>query len=163
METTGQIDHAGEVLRAAPARVTVVPDVLVDAQDLHALEPGRIACGLNQDGLDLGPERVPSGAELPGQTLDRRSLGPELADRPPDRARAQQPPRSADLGVLLDERDHRADVLEADPAALAPPNPHRPAGPGRIDYLNVADLSVELRDGLALAAVLPQRALVHVA
>lgn len=30
----------------------------------------------------------------------------------------------------LDQRDHRADVLEADPAALAPPDPHRPAGPG---------------------------------
>lgn len=60
--TTGQVDHAGELLRAAPERVTVVPDVLVDAQDLHALEPGRIACGLSQDGLDLGPECVPSGA-----------------------------------------------------------------------------------------------------
>ena len=48
------------------ARVEVVSDVLVDAQDLHALESGGIACGLGQDGLDLG--------------------------------------------VLLDERDHRADL-----------------------------------------------------
>ena len=134
--SAGQVDHPGELLRAAPARVTVVPDVLVHAQDLHALEPGRVVRSLDQDWSDLGPERVPGGPELPGQTLDRRSLAPELTDRPPDRARAQQPARSADLRILLDERDHRADALEADPAALAPPDPHRPAGTGRIDHLD---------------------------
>lgn len=35
-----QIDHPGELFRSASARVPVVPDVFVHAQDLHALEPG---------------------------------------------------------------------------------------------------------------------------
>lgn len=89
-----------------------------------------------EDGLDLGPERVPGRPELPGQALDRRALTPELTDRPPDRAGAQKTARGADLRVLLHERDHLADVLVADPAALAPPDPHRSAGPGRIDHLD---------------------------
>src|SRR5699024_7467059 len=71
-----------------------------------------------------------------GQALDRRSLAAELTDRPADRARAQQAPRSADLRVLLHERDHLAEALVADPAALAPPDPHWTARPGRIDYLD---------------------------
>src|SRR5699024_3294886 len=54
-----QIDHPGELLRSAPARVPVVPDVLVHAQDLNALEPGRVVRGPGQDWSDLGPERVP--------------------------------------------------------------------------------------------------------
>lgn len=127
IRSASQIDHPGELLRAALARVPVVPDVLVHAQDLHVLEADGVVRSHGQERLDLGPDRVPGGAELPGQTLDRHALAPELADRPTDRAGAQQAPRSADGGVLFDERDHRAGVLEAAPAALAPPDPHRPA------------------------------------
>ena len=99
--SSGQVHHPGERFRPAPARVTVVPDVLVHAQDLHALEPRRVFRGPGQDGLDLGPERVPGRAELAGEALDRRSLTAELTDRPADRARAQQAPRGANLRVLL--------------------------------------------------------------
>lgn len=132
----GQIDHPGELLRSAPARVTVVPHMLIDTQDLHALEPGRIIRGPGQDGPNLGPERVPRRAELAGQALDRRPLAPELADRPPDRARAQKAPWSADLRILLDEGRHRADALQTDPATLAPPDPDRPTRPRSIDHLD---------------------------
>ena len=134
--TAGQVDHPSELLRAASTRVTVVPDMFVHAQDLHSLEPDQVVRGLDQDRSNLGPERVPARAELPGQALDRRSLAPELADRPADRAGAQQAPRGADLRILLDEGRHRADALETDPAALAPPDPHRPARPGRIDHFD---------------------------
>lgn len=72
--------------------------MFVHAQDLHVLEPGRGVRGLDQDWPNLGPERVPRRAELAGQALDRRPLAPELADRPADRARAQQAPRRADPG-----------------------------------------------------------------
>src|SRR5699024_4301225 len=41
-----------------------------------------------------------------------------------------------DLRVLLGEGRHRANALEADPAALAPPNPHRSASPWRVDHLD---------------------------
>ena len=51
------------------ARVEVVSDVLVDAQDLHALESGGIACGLGQDGLDL---RSCSMNETTAQTSSRQ-------------------------------------------------------------------------------------------
>ncbi|CAM4110766.1 hypothetical protein HEMA109418_09415 [Helcobacillus massiliensis] len=131
-----QIDHPGELLRTAPARVTVMPDVFVHAQDLHVLEADRVIRGLDQDWPNLGPDRVPRRAKLPGQALDRRPLVAEQADRPPDRARAQQPPRRVYPGVLLDERDHLTDALETDPATLAPPNPHRPTRPRSIDHLD---------------------------
>lgn len=108
--------------------------MFVHAQDLHALEAGRVVRGRDQDWSDLGPERVPGRAELTGQALDRRSLTAELSDFPPDRARAQQPSRSADFRVLLNEGGYVAEGLAADPAALAPPDPYRPARPGRIDH-----------------------------
>nr|MCW1079374.1 hypothetical protein [Streptococcus anginosus] len=71
-----------------PARVPVMPDMFVHAQDLHVLEPGRVVRGLDQDRSNLGPERVPRRAELAGQALDRRPLAPEPADRPADSAPA---------------------------------------------------------------------------
>ena len=86
--SSSQIDHPGELLRPAPARVPVMPDMFVHAQDLHVLEPGRVVRGLDQDRSNLGPERVPRRAELAGQALDRRPLAPEPADRPADSAPA---------------------------------------------------------------------------
>ncbi len=41
-----------------------------------------------------------------------------------------------DLRVLLDEGHHRAVALEADPAALAPPDPDRSARTRCVDYLD---------------------------
>lgn len=132
--SVSQVHHPGGLLRTAPSWVAVVPDMLVHAQDLHALEAGWVVRGRDQDWSDLGPEGVPGRAELAGQALDRRSLTAELSDCPADRARAQQPSRSADVGVLLDEGGDVAEGLAADPAAFAPPDPHRPACPGRVDH-----------------------------
>lgn len=41
-----------------------MPDVLIDAADAHVLESGGIAYSLGQDGMDLGPQRVPGRAGL---------------------------------------------------------------------------------------------------
>jgi hypothetical protein len=43
----GEVDHPGQLLRAAPARLDrlgrhVMPHVLVDPKDDHALEPGQV-------------------------------------------------------------------------------------------------------------------------
>jgi hypothetical protein len=38
----GQVDHPGQLLRAARDDVDVVPDVLVDTEDRHLPEPGRV-------------------------------------------------------------------------------------------------------------------------
>lgn len=130
MRSAGQVDHPGEFLRAPTAPITVVPDVFVHAQDLHVLEPGWVVRSLDQDRLDLGPERIPGSGERSVQALDRRSLVAEQSDRPPDRHGAQQAQRCADPGVLLEEQDHRTGALPADPAALTAPDPHWPSRPG---------------------------------
>lgn len=90
----------------------MVPDVLVHAQDLNALEPGWIVRGPGQDGLDLRPERVPGGAELAGKALDRRSLAAELADRPPDRTGAEKGGVEGDIGWF--RRNHLVPIPEVD-------------------------------------------------
>ena len=158
--SAGQVDHPGELFRTAPAGVAVMPDVFVHAQDLHVLEPDRVVSGRGQDGADLSPEGVPGRAELPGQALDRRSLAPELTDGPPDRACAQQTARRTDLRVLLDERDHRANVLVTDPAALAPSDPHRPTRPGRINHLD-HHTAVTSSDDSAAGTALDRNAGLH--
>lgn len=95
--------HPSQPFRPAPARVTVVPELLVHTQDLHVLEPGRIVRGPVQEWADVGPERVPRRAELAGEALGCRPLAAELSDRPPDRTVGQQAPWLVGLGVLLDE------------------------------------------------------------
>lgn len=126
-------------------------DVLVHAQDLHALEPGRIFRGLDQHGPDLGPEGVPGRAELPGAAPDRRSLSTELPGRPTDRTGAQQPSWQADRGILLNERDDREEVFAIDPVALAPPDQDRPTRPGTVGRLD-HDPAMTSGDGTAAAA-----------
>ncbi len=78
--------------------------------------------------------RPASRAGRGGVRCARRRPGPARPRIWRDRLRPG--PGRAGPEVLLDERNHRADVLKADPEALAPPDPHRPPGPGRIDHLD---------------------------
>ena len=72
----GEVDHAGEFLRSPPARIRVVPDVLIDVQDFDAIETSRVRGGVSQAGTYLGPQGVPGRAQLAGQSLDRGVLVP---------------------------------------------------------------------------------------
>ena len=110
-----------------------MPNMLVHAQDLHALEAGRVVRRLDHDWSNLGPDRVPGRAQLAGEAQERSRLTAELSDFPPDHPRAQQP-CGLQTFVLLDESGFVAERLAADPATFAPPAPHRPTRPGRVDH-----------------------------
>src|SRR5690606_20440436 len=74
----GEVDHTGQLLRSAPARIGVVPDVLIDAENLDAVEPCRIISRSVEHWPDLGPQRVPGRAQLAGQSLDGGVLVAQL-------------------------------------------------------------------------------------
>ena len=104
----GEIDHAGELLRAASALVDrlggdVVPDVFVDAQRGDPGEAGLVGGGGFKDRLDRSPQRPPGAAELPGHPLDRGVLPSQLPDRPRRGAAGEQRSGSRDVGVLFRE------------------------------------------------------------
>ena len=72
-----QVDDDGDVLVAAAG---VAPDVLIDADDLHAVEPGRV---VDQDPLAFGQDRrvggvprhpEPFGDAGDGEVLDHDAL-----------------------------------------------------------------------------------------
>jgi hypothetical protein len=107
----GEIDHAGELLRAASALVDgaggdVMPDVLVDAKRGDAGEAGLVVGGGFEHRSYRPPQGFPGAAELAGQSLDRGVLPPHLPDRPQCRAAGEQRPRPCDLRVLFHERGH---------------------------------------------------------
>src|SRR5699024_8827074 len=102
----------------------------------------------------------PARLGCPGMPLTCAALATARYVRPSGRAWSQRAARCADLRVLLDERDPLAGVLEADPAALAPPDPHGPAGPGRIDHLN-HHTAVTSRDDSAAGATGDRTAGLH--
>lgn len=110
--------------------------MLIHPEDLYTFKPGEVFGGLLQDGPNLGPQCVPSRAELPGQALNRRCFVAELTDRPADRTGRQKSPRDADLRVLLNERPHRTYVLVTDPPVFTPLDSHRSPGPGGADHLD---------------------------
>ena len=104
----GEIDHAGELLRPAPALVDglggdVMPDVFVDAQRGDAGEAGLVVGGGFKDRLDGSPQRPPGAAELPGHPLNGGVLPPHLPDRPRRRPSGEQRSGPRHIGVLLHE------------------------------------------------------------
>lgn len=143
---TGQVDHPGQLLRAALTHVTVVPDVLIDPQGRHTGEPGRVTGQTFELGLDRAPQRRPADLQPAGEPSDRGVLAAQLSDCPPHRA-AGQDAASGDQGRdLLGERPPRALDLAAAPTSLPPddldPNvavrhvaqhPHPPAAAERDD------------------------------
>ncbi len=73
----GQVDHAGELLRSAVLHGHVVPDVLVDTEDVYAGESGLvIGQGLQKrfDAAPHGPPRHPGWRAIPRtEACSRRS------------------------------------------------------------------------------------------
>ncbi len=60
VDVAGEVDHAGELLRATPAGIDrsgqdVMPDMFVDAQHGHVVEPCRVCPGCFQQRPDRGP------------------------------------------------------------------------------------------------------------
>lgn len=128
----GQVDHRGQLFRATPTVLdrlagNVVPDVFVHAESGDALEPGQVLGRSLQEWLDRVPHRAPAAAKLTSDTVHGRVLATDLLDRPPSRPRRELRARCRDVLVLLDERPDRAASVRAQRAALAPPDPHRPA------------------------------------
>ncbi len=124
-----QVDHAGQLLRAALAGVDVMPDVLVDAEGGDALEPGLIGREPHQFGFDCPPHRLPRRAELAGEAVDGGVLATQLPDRPADGALGDRSPFGDQGRQLLHERLPPAAIVVATPDALPPHDPHpRDAG-----------------------------------
>ena len=62
---TGEVDHPGQLFRDAPAVLDglgrhVMPHMLIDPEDPHALKAGDILGGLAQQGLDRVPPHCSS-------------------------------------------------------------------------------------------------------
>ena len=116
----GQIDHAGQLLRAAVLDADVVPQMLIHAQGRHAGEPGLLSRRCGQDRPDRGPHRLPRRAELAGQTGHRAVLTTDLMDRPTAGPGGQHRPWFGDGLVLLGEHLDRAGRLDAFPGPFPP-------------------------------------------
>ena len=95
----GQVDDHRDVL-VAPAGVP--PDVLIDADDLHAVEPGRV---LDQQPLALGQDRVVGGAprhpEPLGDPRHRQVGDHQPFQRPAQPSPGQLGPRLGRLAGVL--------------------------------------------------------------
>lgn len=126
MLVAGEVDHPGQLFRAALAGVDVMPDVLVDAEGGDVLEPGLVGRELDELGFDGPPHRLPRRAELTGQprNLLRERLPhtvPVVA--PPD----PLPPHDPHPGTSCSTRRRRPR-----PVATTPHDGH-PAGEGGLE------------------------------
>lgn len=130
---TGQIDHAGQLFRAALHWVHVVPDVFVNAQGGDAGEAGLISRCSRQERLDRFPHGPPRGAELPGDPGHRAMLTTDLLHRPPARPDRQHRARFRDGLVLLCEGADRAGRLGTFPGPFPPQHIDWPTETRRID------------------------------
>jgi len=115
---TGQIDHDGDgPIDSDPRRS---PDVLIDTECLHVLQPGRVGdagFGFNLDGV---PGRVPVHPEMAGQRRDGGVVIAERIDRPAHRPDGERRPRRRQI-MGLAERSGRTGRFSA------APDPHQPA------------------------------------
>ena len=95
----GQVDDDGHVLVAGAG---VAPGVLVDADDLNAVEPARV---VDEDPLALGQHGVIGGVPRHRQTLSDAGDGQVLAhdplQRPPQTAAREPRPRLGGLAHVL--------------------------------------------------------------
>jgi hypothetical protein len=158
---TGEVHHSGELLRAAAAVLDrlcadAVPDVLVDAEHLDAAEAGGVGVRGSEQRSDRFPDRAPAGAELPAEAVDGGVLAAQLVDGPPAGAGRELGPRRRDAFVLLDERGHRTRGLGAEPAPLAPADPHRATHRRRVDQVDVEAAVPERAAGTRQVTSRPQ-------
>ena len=79
-------------------------------------------------------------------------LAAQLVDGPPAGAGRELGPRRRDAFVLLDERGHRTRGLGAEPAPLAPADPHRATHRRRVDQVDVEAAVPERDDAASTAA-----------
>src|SRR4029453_15205865 len=98
------------------------------------------------------PDRARAGAELPAEAVDGGVLAAQLVDGPPAGAGRELGPRRRDAFVLLDERGHRTRGLGAEPAPLAPADPHRATHRRRVDQVDVEAAVPERDDAASTAA-----------
>ena len=129
-----------------------MPDVLVDAEHLDTCEAGRVGVRGSQERSDRLPDRAPAGAELAAEAVDGGVLAAQLVDRPPAGAGRELGPRGGDPFVLLDERGDRAGRLGADPAPLAPADPHRSSHRRRVDQAHLEPAMTARDDAAGPAA-----------
>lgn len=122
-----EIDHPGQLLRAALAGVDVMPDVLIDAERGDPIKPGLIGRQRDELGLDSAPHRLPRRPQLPGESLDGGVFAPQLSDRPADGSVGDRPAPGDQARQLLRERLPLAFLLTASPDPLSPhdSHPHR--------------------------------------
>lgn len=101
-----------------------MPDVLVDAEGGHVLEPGLVGRQLDELGFDSPPHRLPRCPELTGKAMNGRVLTTELRDRPADGALSNRPAPSDQTWHLFHERPPRTTTVAASPDPLPPDDPH---------------------------------------
>src|SRR5699024_8391065 len=147
----GEVDHPGQLFRAAFAPGDVMPNVLVDSERADAVEAGRIIGQGLQRSPDRGPDGLPGGAELAGQPVDGGVLSAQLLDCPIDDPGGGGVPRPGERGELLDEGAAFARGAGADEAALAPQDRHRPPERGDVDQTHQLP-SMTGADGAAIGA-----------
>lgn len=156
LRVAGQVDHAWQLPRPAPAPVDVVPDVLVDAERGDAVEAGLVRREPLELGLDRPPERLPRGPEPTREPGDRGVLAPQLPDRPGDRSDGHRPARWHQRRDLLDERAAGAGRLHAPPDPLPPEHPH-PARAWHVTQHPAATPTTDRHDPARRAAHRPRR------
>jgi hypothetical protein len=118
-------DHTGS------RRAGVGPDMLIDAERVHALQPVRgsdATDGFYPDGV---PGGVPGDAELVRQGRDRSVEALQRAGRPFRRGGRELRPWSGQR-VLFGERKSRAARVRASPDPFGAQQPHRPAETGNV-------------------------------
>lgn len=135
--------------------------MFIDPEGRDVLEAGFISGHLFKQRLDRAPHGVPGRAELKGQTTHRGVLTTQLPDRPPPRARRQQPAPHRKVIVLFGERPGRTGRLDAAPHPLAPDQLNRTSEAGHVDQPDLA-AAVAVRDDPARrTAHQPRRRLDH--
>lgn len=114
----GQVDHPGHGPVGIPDPGGS-PDVIVDAQDGHTLQAGRVTDSPCRLGLNGIPAGVPVHPQMPSDRRDGRVIEGQRVGGPPDRPRGEPGPRRRQV-VDLAERPTGTGRLGAPPHPLDP-------------------------------------------
>ena len=111
----------------------MVPEVLVHAEHLDAVEARLVGVQLGQQSQHGVVHRGPGRVELAGQPGHRGVLPAQLPGRPPHRPPGQQRPWGGEVFVLLGEHPLGAQLLRAPPGPFPPDQLGRTAETGNVD------------------------------